>query len=327
MSELFYSCFYWIFNEIKEVYDKLAKLYDDNMTAEIIIAIVALWFAFKEWNSKRGHNLEVMYSILSSSYHQPQISDLWIYNKKNKIEVITEINVLFGANCVLQLKEFDNNAFILNPNEMKKVDLDPISIYAMNCRPINMTTIFNNHKIKKTFFLTTPEGRIKAKNLKQIPHDTFIKDILNNAAFGYIYHRQYPAENRVLDFKIKYFGYCVFSEQLKCPFYVYQDGIIRTEGLKKDFLKIDLEEYNTIEKIKKFLLGAKLAKQKYIVEIYQRSPFIDKIYAPLEEKDISSMIYSNWQYLFIEPLARWYKWRGKKKNASKRKKKANETKV
>lgn len=305
--ETFYLYLFSILDILGQSYDYFCEGIRDYCDANIVIAMVAVWFAFREWNSKKGHSLEVIYSVSYSCYQQPKISDLWIYNKKNKIEVITEINVLFGANWVLQLKEFSNNAFILNPNEMKKVDLDPVSIYAVNCKPVNMKSIFQNPKIKKTFFLTTPDGRIKAKNLKQIPYDTFIKDTLYKGAFGYIYHRQYPVDNMVLDFKIKYFGYCWFSEKIKYPFYIYQDGIIHTEGFEIKCIKVDLEKYNNIEKIKKFLSGKRLIDKKHTIEVYQRSLCIDEVYSPLKEQDISSMIFSKWKYFFIEPLVRWYR--------------------
>lgn len=326
MCELFCSYLSLALNAVEQAYNYLIVFFEKDLRAETIIAIVALWFPLKEWLSKKGHKIEVIYSVCYSCYQQPKISDLWIYNNKNKIEVITEINVLFGANCAFQLKEF-NEAFILNPYEMKEVDLDSVSIYAINCKPVNMRAIFENKKIKRTFFFTTPDGRIKGKNLKQIPHDTFIKDTLYKGAFGYIYHRQYPVENKVLDFKIKYFGYCVFSEQKKYPFYIYQEGLIRTDGLKQDHIKIDLEKYNTIDKVKRFLSGKRLDDKKYTIEIYQRSPIIDKTYTTLEERDITPAIYSNWKYFFIEPIARFYMKQKLKQANRKRKKAPNETKV
>jgi len=312
--DLYICCFIEFLNFIR---DKIEFLYSDK--ANSIIALIATWFAFREWNSKRGHDLEVVYAISSISNQQPSITDLWVYNKKNKIEVITEINVMFGANCILHLKEFNDTAFILNPFERKKVNIEPISLYELSNTTVDMYKLFMNKKIKQTFYFTTPDGKVKAKKSKQSPNHIFIKDALHKGAFYYIFPKQFPIQDKILDWKVKYFGYCIVSQNEKYPFYIYCDGKIRIEYLKTKCKNIDLSKYDTIDKVKKFLLKQKIKQSKYTIEIFQR-PYSLEEYYKLEDADITSIVFSHWKYFFIEPIVRWLQNRNLKKSNKNRKK-------
>lgn len=275
-----------------------------------IIASCAGFFTIRAGWLQWGQKFEVILCVRYQIHRQPQISEMYIYNKKNKTEVITEINVLFGANCILHLHKF-KEPLILAPLEMKKVTFEPISIYSINCIPINMGEIFDNYKKSMKIIFTTPYGKVIAKKLRQIPHDTFIGDALRKGAFYYIVHNEYPVNNRILDYKIKYFGEVMINKIVKGYFYVYQDGIVRTDFCAKDFLKIDVEKLDDINDVKKFIQQAKLYKSRYTVTIFERDNHIEKSFGCLDEKHVP--VLSKFQYIFVEPIVRMYNNRKLKK--------------
>lgn len=302
----------WLYNVLFHIQSFLSSCIESIwnwISAEKVIALLVSYFAIRDGFSKVGHKFEVIYCTLSGSYQQPYIYEMFICNKKNKTEVLTEINVLIGSNCALNLHKF-REPLILNPYEMKRITFKPVSVYAINNQPINMKEIFEKYKESIDIIFTTPNGTIKAKRSTQIPYASFIGDALKKGAFYFIYHREYPVNNKTLDFKIKYFG-DIKNKTEKGYFYIYQDGVIRTDFCLKDNFNIDLTQFQEIESVKKFIQNSKLLNGRYTVKIYERDKRIDRFYETSSE--VSVPIFSKYKYFLIEPLIRFYQNKKNKK--------------
>lgn len=303
---------YFLQNDLLEILSKYAKdilnllkiVFNYLTQKDSLLAISVGILTLRECFSRIGHKFKIVYVISKTINCPPQISELYIYNSKNKTEIITEINVLFGANCVLQLHEF-TEPFILQPYEMKKINLERISVYSCWCKAVNMEDMFSKAHNKMKFILTTPNGCYKTKRLTQFPHNTFIKKALKDDLFFYITHLSYPINGKIFDYKVKYYAelYGIKNEILG-QVWIYKNGEIHTLYCSNKISQIDLKIYNNAEKIKNYLISQKLIKkQKYTIKVFTRNYKMHEY----NDEEIILPIFTKFKYILAKVIRKLFK--------------------
>ena len=294
----------FLYKYAKDAWNFFKEVLNYLIQKDSLLTIFVGTLTLRECFSRIGHKFKIVYVISETIHCPPQISELYIYNSKNKTEIITEINVLFGVNCVFQLHEFAE-PFILQPYEMKKINLERISVYSCGCKAINMKDMFNKAHNKMKFILTTPNGCYKTKRLSQFPHNTFIKKALKEDLFFYITHLSYPINGKSFDYKVKYYAelYGVKNEILG-NVWIYKNGEVYTLFCSNKFFQIDLKKYNNTEKIKNYLISQKLIKkQKYTVKVFTRNYKMHEY----NEEEIILPIFTKFKYIVAKIIRKLFK--------------------
>lgn len=278
---------------------------NNNDIITLWLTVIATYIGLSTWFKSRGHDLKVVYAISSHLGTEKRISPLFIYNNKNKPEAITQIDVLFGGNVSLELMKF-HDPLIIPSYSMVKVKLEPVSLYAIDDKITNMDDIFENRKIKPIFYFTTPEKIIKARTLKMLPYDNFMKVSLTKKAFFSVYSMSYKLEDTVYSYKIRYVGKIILESKENCSFHIYRDGIFKMIYGPNITLWIDKESLSNKDKIKNIILD-EMKKRKLKLKIIELEEFkIDKFYNDFEAKSIP--IIRKGIYFFIEKYIKFILW-------------------
>lgn len=228
-----------------------------NNLATLLLTVIATYIALKQFFETRFHKIEVMFPYSENYGNEVCVPYIYIFNKKNKVEVITEILLKIGAGSILTVKTFDE-PILLNAMEMKKINLDKVSFYGFETKIIsNMNEIFYNKKIEKNILLNTPQGIVKAKNLQYIPEDLSIKMYFQDDIKPIYLRECLDADGDVINYQTMYIGKIYKNDKEMIKFYVFKNGVIKCAMLDKYFLydNVNLENLKNIDKTKDYLLN------------------------------------------------------------------------
>lgn len=130
----------------------------------IVISLVALFFAIRNFRRKSGTHVRGQYSICSSSYCDDEyVSNITIENAKDRPVVIFKIFLLVGRNYYIELENFEDNPLILKAYEAYANQYDPVDFYSVSMRRIKLDKLFKAKKVKSHLVLSTSEGRYVVK--------------------------------------------------------------------------------------------------------------------------------------------------------------------
>jgi len=135
----------------------------------LIISITAMIYTVKAYLLKSGEKIRCSYSTRSSvDCDDTYVGNITLENLKDRSVVIFGIYMRIGENYFLELENFENSPLILKPFEAYNQNFDAILFYSVNMRKIDLNTLLDDEKIKKTIMLSTSNGKYEVKaNMKR----------------------------------------------------------------------------------------------------------------------------------------------------------------
>lgn len=125
----------------------------------IILAFITLAYTIKTFFMKKGIDVRCSYSIASTvDCDDKYISDFILENRKDKSIVVFHIYMKIGNNYYLELEDFEDQPLIIKQFEVYRNSFDPILMYSVSSKRIQLDKLFDNNKVKKQILLYTTEG-------------------------------------------------------------------------------------------------------------------------------------------------------------------------
>lgn len=169
----------------------------------IIISLVAVYFAIRNFRRKSGTHVRGQYSICSSSYCDDKyVSNITIENAKDKPVVIFKIFLLVGRNYYIELENFEDSPLILKAYEAYANQFDPVDFYSVSMRRIKLDKLFDSKKVKSNLILSTSEGRYVVK--EWIKRWDPISDFFDNHMTALIHPMRSTYKNKCFGSRAKY---------------------------------------------------------------------------------------------------------------------------
>jgi len=126
----------------------------------ILISLIALWVAVKNYHRKNGIQLRGSFQIASSrSCEDRYVSNILIENIKDRSTTIFDIYLKVGHSIYIHLIEFEEAPLILKPYETYQKQFGPIEFYGFNLRKVDINNLLANHRLKKRLVLSTSDGK------------------------------------------------------------------------------------------------------------------------------------------------------------------------
>lgn len=126
----------------------------------ILISLVALWVAVKNYHRKNGVELRGSFQIASSrSCEDRYVSNILIENIKDRSTTIFDIYLKVGHSIYIHLMEFEESPLILRPFETYQKQFGPIEFYGFNMRKVEINDLLANSKLRKRLVLSTSSGK------------------------------------------------------------------------------------------------------------------------------------------------------------------------
>lgn len=276
----------------------------NEFLATWLIGIAGLIFAWYAFHSKYGHKISVLYSRVHNDVSEPCFEKLYITNHKDKAEIITEINVLYGGNVWLQLKtyEYEKELLIIPPYETRVVELEPVSLYAVNTQIVDMSKMILYSKKEPQFVLATPTGLIKPQITKQLLFNSYVKDALSKIGFAWVVPYHHKVNGRVLSYKIKYTGIITLSAGTKYNFYVHSDGALLIDGMPLSMLT--KTQMTSIASVKKHIQQIKIHNSSVkSVEITTNNKHIGSFSFGKHQEAKTPIVIPRCKYYFLQKIA------------------------
>ncbi len=286
----------------------------NEFLATWLIGIAGLIFAGYAFQSKYGHKISILYSRVCDGVSEPYFEKIYITNHKDKAEIITEINVLYGGNVWLQLKkyEYEKELLIIPPYETRVVELEPVSLYAVNTQIVDMSEMILHSKAKTQFVLATPTGLIKPQITKPLLFNSYVKDALSKMGFAWVVPYHHKVNGRVLGYKIKYTGIITLSTGTKYNFYVHSDGALLIDGMP--LCMLTKTQMISIASVKKHIQQIKIHnKSVRTVEITTNHKHIGSFSFGKHQEAKSPIVIPRCKYYILQKIAQ-IKHKKKKQN-------------
>lgn len=126
----------------------------------LLISLVALWVAVKNFHRKNGVELRGSFQIASSrSCEDRYVSNVLVENIKDRSITIFDIYLKIGYSIYIHLIEFEEGPLILKPYETYQRQFGPIEFYGFNLRKVNVNDLLANRRLKKRLVLSTSDGK------------------------------------------------------------------------------------------------------------------------------------------------------------------------
>lgn len=277
----------------------LSWLETHQYLANWLIGGLGLLITIRVYLAKRGHSLSVVYSRSDTLHLEPGFDTVYITNNKDKAEIITEINVLYGGNVWLQLKsyKYDKELLTIPPYETKVVKLDPVSVYTRNLYIVDMGKEIMNPVINPKFIFTTPNGKVKAKRTKELLFNSYVDKALTKWGFWWVVPHRYDINGTTYSYKIKYCGKIMTTKDVYVSFFIYTDGTMCDDFHPVGFLKEN--EMNSIETAREAI-----AKMDWVktAEIYERHRSLDNLRLGSDGKPIKPLVLPWWKYMIVRSI-------------------------
>lgn len=126
----------------------------------ILIALVALFVAIRNFRRKTGILVRGSFGICDSTYcEEPYISNIILENLKDRSITIFSIYLRVGRSYYIEIENFEEKPMILRPYETYHKEYGPIEFYAVSSRKISLRKILKDYKTKKRIYLSTSDGK------------------------------------------------------------------------------------------------------------------------------------------------------------------------
>lgn len=200
----------------------------------IVLALLAAIIAFRNYNRKSGHNLFYTFGTKVNSEGKTYVSNVRIYNEKDKIESIFAIDIISEDKKRIRIINCQNAPIEIAAYSVHNIKLENVHKYKRAEKVYRFSKKhFNKHKITMEFI--TQNGAVKANLLlinelsREYIKDTYQALRIKNLPEDY--------QNLVLDIKTKYiiniqefdFYYNAYSEHL-IEAYVHNNKFILTQS-------------------------------------------------------------------------------------------------
>ena len=106
-----------------------------------LLTLISLYFCYK----KMFHKIEITFSEVHSGFSRPRISNIIMYNKKDRVEIIRRLSIVINKEIKYEIIKFDS-PLIIHPLECIKIDTPELSEYYLDNKPIEFPSlIFDNN--------------------------------------------------------------------------------------------------------------------------------------------------------------------------------------
>lgn len=131
----------------------------------LVISVAALWYTVRTFALKAGTKLKGSFGITSSvSCADKYVSDVTLYNLKDRAVVVFGILLELGRGYYIELDDFEGEPLILRPFEAWHRSYDPIELYAVSMRRVSLEHLLDNTKVRKRLVLSTADGKYVVKD-------------------------------------------------------------------------------------------------------------------------------------------------------------------
>lgn len=139
-------------------------------TLSLAIAVIVLFYAAYQFISKRGSRFYGAFSIFSSVWSsQKYIGEIILENTKDKAAAISTIYLRIGRNVYVELIDYSDSPKIMAPFETIKISFrEGVSGYISSTFKVDLDSLLDDTKARKTLIIATPQGLSKVKNYKTI---------------------------------------------------------------------------------------------------------------------------------------------------------------
>ncbi len=169
----------------------------------MLIAMIAIWIAYKNYLRKGGLDIRGAYSVTASvESSEKYISEILIENAKDRSVTIFAIYLQIGRSHYLQLIDFESSPLILRAFESFKKEFGPVECYSNNLSRYRVNRMLADKKVKKRLVCSTSSGRYVVPRV--IPKWTPFVASLSNALVRGIYPSRTEFEGRAVGDQIDY---------------------------------------------------------------------------------------------------------------------------
>ena len=170
-------------NEINELspYITLSSL--AMAMSSLVIASIALIFAFRGDRRKTGMDIRCSFSVASAiSSEEKWVHDVRLENVKDRSAVIYKIYLEVGHGFYILVEDFAENPLTLDPYGVYQKEYDPIEFYTHGLS--RLTGVLDDETKRRRIVLTTSEGRHIPKSSTRAFDDPLLDTILTNFSTG-----------------------------------------------------------------------------------------------------------------------------------------------
>lgn len=223
----------------------------------IILTIFSLYFACR----KVFHKLVITYDIVHTGYSQSRISNIIIYNRKDRIEVIKGINLIINNKYRYEVIKLPIPK-IIKPFETLQLETEEITNYIKDFKKYNLINDLLNNK---HYFEIITDGKvIKYSNQRK-------KKIKTKKEYKIIGTQRNVYNGVLINDHVKY-AIIYYQNKIKKTAFVYEDGII---GGDWDFWfnAFKSDEYTSKDTIKGILENSKFKEmvESFAIDEIQNS--------------------------------------------------------
>lgn len=125
-----------------------------------LIAIIALYFAVRNYRRKSGTYIRGQFCITSTVYAEDKyIGSIILENFKDRPVIIFKIFIKLGHNYYIEMNDFEDDPKILKSYESFAYNYDPVDFYSLNMNRIKLNRLFESKKSKIKIVLSTSQGK------------------------------------------------------------------------------------------------------------------------------------------------------------------------
>ena len=228
------KCFQEIdWNQVWKYFETIYKI-----IPSIILTIFSLYFAYR----KVFHKLVITYEIISTGYSQARISNIIIYNRKDRVEVIKGINLIINNKYKYEVVKLSIPK-IIKPFETIQLETEEITNYI---KDFSKYYLIEDLLTQKHYFEIITDGKtIKYSNKKRQKN-------ISEKEYRIIGTQRNIYNGILINEQVKY-AIVYYQNKIKKTAFVYENGII---GGEWDFWfnAFKLDEYTSKETIKEVLM-------------------------------------------------------------------------
>lgn len=169
----------------------------------MLLAMIAIWIAYKNYLRKGGLDIRGAYSLTASvECSEKYISEILIENAKDRSVTIFAIYLQVGRSHYIQLIDFESSPLILRAFESFKKEFGPVECYSSNFSRYSVNRILADKKVKKRLVCSTSSGRYVVPRV--IPKWTPFVASISNALVRGIYPSRSEFEGRAVGDQVDY---------------------------------------------------------------------------------------------------------------------------
>lgn len=126
----------------------------------VLIALVALWVAVKNYQRKGGLDIRGGYGVTSSvECRDSYVSSVMLENAKDRSVTIFEVYLQLGRSVYLSVIDFGSSPLVLKPFETFSKELGPIDLYQSNLSRYDLNEMLLDLNVRKRLVCSTSDGK------------------------------------------------------------------------------------------------------------------------------------------------------------------------